>query len=212
MDHDDACDEGRRFFITRILPGCALTCAGLGAAGAAAAGPTASQLVQPFNPYAHKFDMPYGEQMSYREYYRTKYEEMVRLVRDLSGELGKSNLLQMIMTTAEQRSLVLGNAHAEKVPVNDFATYIGMFREPAYQQIMTMQIVEDAPAAFEVRITECLWASTFKDLEAADIGYAHICHADFTWAEGFNPAIKLTRDQTLMQGHASCNHRYTWES
>ncbi len=159
----------------------------------------------------HKFDMPYNEQLSFRDYYRLKYEETVKLIRDLTGELGKANLMQMIQTISEERSLVLADTRAQEVPANDFATFVGYFRDPAHQQTMTIQIVEDTQAAFAIRISECLFASTFQGLEAADIGYLWFCHADYTWAQGFNPGIRLVRSQTLMQGHACCDDRYTWE-
>jgi len=57
---------------------------------------------------------------------------------------------------------------------------------------------------------ECLTAEVFREEDAAEIGYATVCHADFALPEGFNPKIKLIRDKTLMQGHDCCNHRYVW--
>ena len=76
---------------------------------------------------------------------------------------------------------------------------------------MTFDIVEDTDTAFEMKVTECLTASTFLSLDAGYIGYAGVCWGDYAWAEGFNPKIKLIRDKTLMQGHAFCNHRYVME-
>ena len=73
-----------------------------------------------------------------------------------------------------------------------------------------MEIVEDTEKAFELKITECIWASTFLNAKAGDIGYASVCFGDYAWAEGFNPKIKMIRDKTLMQGHELCNHRYVW--
>jgi hypothetical protein len=60
-------------------------------------------------------------------------------------------------------------------------------------------------------MTECIWAKTFLDANAGDIGYAQICIGDYTWAESFNPKITMVRDKTLMQGHDICNHRYLWK-
>ena len=73
-----------------------------------------------------------------------------------------------------------------------------------------MEIVENMDTAYELKVTECIWASTFLAAKAGDIGYASVCIGDYTWAEGFNPKIKLVRDKTLMQGHDICNHRYIW--
>jgi hypothetical protein len=59
--------------------------------------------------------------------------------------------------------------------------------------------------------TECLWAKTFVDAGAGDLGNAAICHGDYAFARSFNPGIEMVRDKTLMQGHAYCNHRYLWK-
>ncbi len=62
-----------------------------------------------------------------------------------------------------------------------------------------------------MRVSECLTATVFREADAAHIGYAAVCHADFALPEGFNPKIRLVRTKTLMKGHDCCNHRYVWE-
>jgi hypothetical protein len=76
---------------------------------------------------------------------------------------------------------------------------------------LTMAIVDESDTAVEVRVTECLWAKTFRAADAADIGYACICHPDFAIARAFNPGMRMIRDKTLMQGHTHCNHRWVME-
>ena len=68
------------------------------------------------------------------------------------------------------------------------------------------------PTAVEARITECLWAKTFCEANAGDIGYACLCHAEAAALHAFNPRIKLTFTKTLMQGHDCCNPRYVMEA
>lgn len=205
MNHDENHDSKRRFFLTRVLPGCALACAGFPAA------PVAAQAPSPVIGAGHRFDNPYDKNLTFRQFFMEKYRQTVEVIQAFSMSLGKAETLQMVKTYSEQKSLVFGNTRAQEVPSNDFATYINYFRDPGYQNLMTMQVVQDTPTVFEIRISECLWAATFQELKAQDIGYALVCHADYTWAEGFNPNIRLTRNQTVMQGHAFCNHRYTWE-
>ena len=71
-----------------------------------------------------------------------------------------------------------------------------------------MEVVEDTDAAFEIKVTECLWAQTFRKADAADLGAACICHPDYAAIEAFNPDYEMVRDKTLMEGHDCCNHRY----
>jgi predicted hydrocarbon binding protein len=82
---------------------------------------------------------------------------------------------------------------------------------PLYEGALTIEMVEDSTNAMEVKITECLWARTFREAGGADIGHARICHPDYTFAEGFNSQVRMIRTKTLMQGHDCCNHRWVVE-
>ena len=73
-------------------------------------------------------------------------------------------------------------------------------------------MIEDVDTAFEVKVTECIWAHTLRSNDAADIGYAMICHPDFSICRGFNPKIRMERTKTLMEGHDCCNHRWILET
>ena len=86
----------------------------------------------------------------------------------------------------------------------------GITAENARDVQQINQFLASEGAAFEMKVAECLTASTFLAQNAGDIGYALVCWGDYAWAEGYNPKIKLVRDKTLMEGHAYCNHRYIW--
>jgi hypothetical protein len=96
---------------------------------------------------------------------------------------------------------------------NDFAAFNASMRDPSYfaKHILTLEIVEDTLQAVEVKVTECLWAKTFREMGAAEIGYRLHCNTDYADCQGFNPKITLTRSKTLMQGDEYCNHRFVWK-
>ena len=106
-----------------------------------------------------------------------------------------------------------GQDTAHHLPCNDFAAFNAWAREPSHfwKHVLTFEIVEDTPQAFEVKVAECLWAKTFREIGAADIGYLLICHPDYAYCQGFNPKITMSRSKTLMQGDNDCNHRWVWE-
>ena len=72
---------------------------------------------------------------------------------------------------------------------------------------MTREVIEETAEVREVKITECLWAKTMRELKPTDIGYAVICYGDYAWCQRFNPKIRLTRTKTLMQGDDCCDIR-----
>jgi len=102
----------------------------------------------------------------------------------------------------------------KKNPKNDLATYTADMRTPPplYKNALTFTLVEDTPTAVEARFTECLWAKTFREANAADIGYACLCHTELAAVPAFNPKMKLIFTKTLMQGDDCCNPRYVMKA
>lgn len=197
----------RRQFITRLMPACALTCLGIkNARGFELPGE------KPVGQESkHKFDSPFDRPLTNRQFFAVRYGEFIQLAKALEKEIGQEKLVEFLKKNTQARLLQLGQYQAKNSPDNSFQTYVKMFKGPGYDKTLTMEIVEDTDKAFELKVTECLWAATFLQAKAGEIGHAAVCYGDYAWAEGFNPKIKLIRDKTLMQGHDRCNHRYVWE-
>jgi hypothetical protein len=197
----------RRQFFSRIMPACALTCLGTGKI----LGFTPSRWASPTQEGKHKFDNSFDRPLTYRQFFSVRYGEFIQLAKALEKEMGQEKLLDFLKKKTQAQLFNVGQQQAKRSPDNSFQTYIATFKDPSYEKTLTKEIVEDSDKAFELKMTECIWASVFLSAKAGDIGYAAVCYGDYAWAEGFNPKIKLIRDKTLMQGHECCNHRYVWE-
>jgi len=73
---------------------------------------------------------------------------------------------------------------------------------------LTYEILREDAEVFEIKFTECLWAKTFRDNNAADLGFAGICYQDYGVLRRFNPQLELIREKTLMQGADCCIFRW----
>lgn len=73
------------------------------------------------------------------------------------------------------------------------------------------QVVESTDKVRELKVTACFYAETYREVDAAEIGYFTHSHPDFVLADAFDPRMKLYRTKTLMQGDDCRNHRYVWE-
>ena len=82
---------------------------------------------------------------------------------------------------------------------------------PGYASTLTFTVAKSTERVHEIRVTECLWAKTFLEAQAGDLGYAGICFGDYEFARSFNPQIGMVRDKTLTQGDDCCNRRYLWK-
>jgi hypothetical protein len=200
--------SGRRSFLKSVLPGGALLCLGGGCLLRAFQGEEKAK------PAAQKHKFLEDSKLSFTEAFMLAYSGPIPIWRSLEGEVGREKLHEMmkraINTTVRQQMGEL----AKKSGKNDLATFTQDFRNPnsVYQKLLTFQIIEDTPRAFEAKVTECPWAKTYRDLNAADLGYILSCYGDYASAEGFNPKMRMIRTKTLMQGNDCCNHRYVIEA
>jgi hypothetical protein len=202
----EAC-SGRRAFIRAVLPGGALLCLG----GRCLIGSPQAQ-EKPITPSPkHKFLGNSG--LSFAEVFRMAYGDYVSLWRGIEKDMGSEKFVAMLKRVVDEVGGRESAEYAKKLGKNDLATYVQDMKKPGpfWPNVLTFQIVEDTPKAFEVKITECLWAKTYRDANAADLGYLLSCYGDYASAKGFNPKMRMIRTKTLMQGDAFCNHRYVIE-
>jgi hypothetical protein len=194
--------ENRRNFLAKALPTCALSCLGCGAASA-----------QEKPAAKHKFQELTG--MTYEQVYRGAYQEIfIPMMKAMGEDVGKGKLIEMLKRASSRAATRAEAERASKAPKRDLATFAADLVHPSelMQHVLTYQIVEHTEKALEIKVTECLWAKTFRESDAGDIGYAMTCHADFAAAPAFNPKMKMVRTKTLMQGHDCCNHRWEMEA
>jgi hypothetical protein len=195
--------KNRRHFLTKIIQACGITCLGL-------------KNVLTENSYAkesilqekHKFDAEYERKLTYAQFFNIQYGEFIQFAKALEHELGKEKLIEFLKKYTNEKAIKIGKNQAKHSPDNSFKTYIHTFRSESYKKLLTMEIVEDTEKAYELNVSECIWAKTFQNANAGEIGYNTVCFGDYKWAESFNSKIKLLRDKTLMQGDNCCNHRY----
>lgn len=197
----------RRQFLANSIPAFALTCLG----AKCVLGSDLFRAMPLTQEAKHKFDGPFDRPLTYRQFFGARYGEFIQLTKALEKEMGQEKLLDFLKKNTEARLYQIGQQQAKQSPDQNFSTYVKMFKGPAYDKTLTMEIVEDTDRVFELRVTECLWASVFLQARAGEIGYAAVCFGDYAWAQGFNSKIRMIRDKTLMQGHDCCNHRYVWE-
>ncbi|NIO29825.1 MAG: hypothetical protein GTO29_14870 [Candidatus Latescibacteria bacterium] len=206
MKDGSAHDPGRRFFLTTVAPACALACFGAKDLFAL----TQSDAKQTAQQAPHKFDSDLERKLTLRQHFDNRFREYIQLAKALEAEWGKDRTTEFLKKTTTKKLTDYGKRQASQVSDNSFETYVSQFRS-GFDKVLTLEIVEDTNTAFELKVTECIWADTFLRADVGHIGYCSVCWGDYAWAESFNNKIQLVRDKTLMEGHDCCNHRYIWK-
>ena len=160
----------------------------------------------------HKFQGDAG--MSYEEVFRFAFRGTAQILSQLEQRFGSETFHKALREACSQEVAKSVAKYAQTLSHADLDAFAEIFRKPRplWQNALTYEIVEDSTQAFELHVSECLWAKIMRDCDAADLGYSKFCFPDYAMAQAFNPKLRMIRSKTLMQGDSHCNHRYVMEA
>ena len=209
--------SSRREFILNILPAGSLVCLGCGTLSAMAS----RQNTKKTDEKKHKFLDDSG--LTMRETFRFAYLwTYIPMMLALADQIGREKLAEMLKEATANYWTQRTRSFAQGLPKKDFGAFLSWdyldptldnteHRKHFWSLAYTTQTVENTPKSYEMKVNECLWAQTFREANAGDIGFASICYADEAIAAAFDQRIKLIRTKALMKGDDCCHFRWVWE-
>ena len=195
--------SSRRQFLKNVLPAGTLFCLGCSNLLAMHNGVDEQEVSEK----KHKFLENSG--MSFQEVFNFAFKESyIPIMQSLANVIGKDEFIEMLKRASSEIGAESGRDMAKSMQKNDLTAYASNLKaNELYKHILTYEIVEETDKAVQLKITECLWAKTFREAKASDIGFAAQCYRDYAWTSAFNPKMRFIRTKTLMQGHDCCNNR-----
>ena len=76
---------------------------------------------------------------------------------------------------------------------------------------LEVKIREETDRKLSFNVTRCAYAEMYGRLGLKEFGTCLSCRRDASFAEGFNPGLKLQRTQTIMEGAPFCDFRFSFE-
>ena len=195
----------RRDFLLKAFSSCALCCLAAPELMASDSDPDPLHADD-----KHKFSKDSG--MSHQDVYDFSFKEWyIPVMKNLKDQIGHDRFLEMLIKSSEDlhKSSDSGEVDYKENTLAAFANNIKESLESdRWKDILTPEIIRADDEVFELKFTECLWAKTFREENASDIGYAGVCYQDYEMARSFNPKMYLVREKTLMQGHDCCHFKW----
>jgi hypothetical protein len=133
------------------------------------------------------------------------------LLRAMEAEFGRDRTLDLVRRVIADLAHQAGADLARQLgdlSLESFAACLPRWNEGG---ALEMEILERTPTALAFNVTRCRYAEMYRALGLADLGFSLSCRRDGALAEGFNPAIRLTRTQTIMEGAPYCDFRFRLE-
>lgn len=140
-------------------------------------------------------------------------EVLVPFIRRLERELGAERAHDLARETIAEIAREQGEAVAEALGRNDLDGF-GEVRDSwgGAGGDLTIEAVRHDADHLDFNVTRCRFAELYDRLGAHDLGFVLSCGRDFSLSEGYSNRLHLVRTQTIMQGAAFCDFRYTYAS
>ena len=132
------------------------------------------------------------------------------IIKGFAGELGYAKAVEIAQKVISEDAVLSGKTMAKKYSGNSVAELSRIVKEVWGQDgaIKIEKIKETANELF-FDVIHCRYVEIYEKLGIKDLGFTLSCSRDFPFMEGFNPAIKLKRTKTIMEGADYCDFRYT---
>ena len=159
----------------------------------------------------HKFDQSTSRPLTYRERFELEYaSHFIPYLKILEQEIGREKVIETLHKLALQEAEEYAHYVVEAKGKNDLSVFKEDYSPttPGIKEILTIEVMEDTETAYEIKITECLWAEVFRNAGAAEYGYAAVCSGDVPFARCINSQIALDLEETIMEGKPFCKLRY----
>ncbi|MEW5911113.1 MAG: L-2-amino-thiazoline-4-carboxylic acid hydrolase [Thermodesulfobacteriota bacterium] len=129
------------------------------------------------------------------------------LLRAFSEEFGRVRTLAVAAKVIEGLAQEAGAQLAKLCGGNTLAHLAQGPSLSAAGGALEKEILELSETTYNYNVTRCKYADMYRELGLADLGVVLSCGRDVAMFAGFNPRLKLTRSQTIMEGADYCDFR-----
>ena len=136
-------------------------------------------------------------------------EVYAELKTELGEEQARRILSNAVIRMAKSAAAELASRAPEgRTSLDSFRAVLPLWMA---EDALQVDVVKSTDTEFHFNVTRCRYAEMYRSMGMADLGAALSCNRDGAFCEGYDPRLKLTRTQTIMQGASCCDFRYTYE-
>ena len=133
------------------------------------------------------------------------------LIKAFMDELGREKAIELVRGVIKSLAVEGGKMMVAVTGGNTMEHLAEGFSLFSMGGALEFEVLETNDTKLSLNVTRCRYAEMYKGHGIEELGYLLSCGRDFALVEGFNPRIKLTRTQTIMEGADFCDFRFTSE-
>lgn len=134
------------------------------------------------------------------------------LINALAAEFGRDRVIEIAERVIVEIARQQGRALAAQAGGRSLTHFAGSKDAWVKGGALETEVLQQTDTAYDFNVTRCRYAEMYRALGIPELGTVLSCGRDFALGEGFNPALKLIRTQTIMEGAPVCDFRYRLET
>ena len=135
----------------------------------------------------------------------------IGIYKGLEKELGSEKLIKMLQQITADNWAVGIKEMTKDIKERNIENYAkltaSLLSSTPYSSAVKYEITQQDDKVLEIKYTKCLFAEIFREMNAADIGWAVQCSAGETVIKNYNPNMMFSNPTNLMKGDSSCIER-----
>jgi hypothetical protein len=133
---------------------------------------------------------------------------LLPVVEALAREFGRERVVSIVRDVIVNVAREQGRELAARMGDDSLPTFATALEDWKKGDAYRMDVLEQSPDRFAFNVTRCRYAEMYRALGIPELGALLSCNRDFALIEGFNPQVRLTRTQTIMEGASHCDFRF----
>jgi hypothetical protein len=130
------------------------------------------------------------------------------LVEALAAEFGRERVLEIARRVVVEIARQQGRELAAARGSDDLRTFAAAVEPWTRHGALEIEVLRETDREYDFDVTRCRYAEMYRALGIPELGALLSCNRDFALGGGFNPRLRLTRTQTIMEGAPRCDFRY----
>ena len=126
----------------------------------------------------------------------------------LGREFDRDRVMAIVRDVIVRLAEDQGRALAEAAGDTSLTAFAGTLEPWTRGGALELEVVEQSDRRLAFNVTRCRYAEMYRALGIPELGAVLSCNRDASLIDGFNPDVRFTRTQTIMQGAPCCDFRY----
>ena len=150
-----------------------------------------------------KTDLPILEQR------RIEASIIKPIYQAMADRLGPDTAREILADAITKDAIAQGAAYAASEDGEPtLASFYALLDQWKASGALEIELLKQTEDELHFNVTRCKYAEMYAEMGLSDIGPTLSCARDGSFCTGYNPAIKLDRTQTIMQGAGFCDFRF----